>query len=277
MGSQSSTSDANSTSFRGQKTVEYYNNLDPAQKYHHLSGLLPLGVRALPSSPVGKDISFLCLPEIRYPLLIGLPRKSYYRFRYNYLQRSILTATLYVQRPLTEEETSAVTYWSARENNVKECFMMAYFVGLSMGLWPQNLLRLCMTPLLKRMFTRGHFPTRYTKACAMEDIGLSSMLAMVLAVPSGYGMFLRHEERNDARLDAVRAVELEEKPGSWFERYRLWRRGYRAAMVPGMFEKTPGSRENFWDSDECRKLKYTASTFVDPPQWVLNDEAEYAT
>ena len=218
MGWHSSTPDTNPTSMRGQKTVEYYNNLDPAQKYHHLSGLLPLGASVSPSSPVGKDISFLYLPEFRYPLLIGLRRKDYYRFRYNYLQRSLLTATLYVQRSLTEEETRAVTYWSARENNVKECFMTVYMIGIGIGLGPQNLLRLSLTPLLKRLFTRRQFPTRYTTTCAMEDMGYSFILAMLLATPSGYGIFLRHKEKNDARLDAIRAVELEERPRSWFER-----------------------------------------------------------
>ncbi|MCJ1333909.1 hypothetical protein MMC10_010615 [Thelotrema lepadinum] len=273
---QQGTMDFGSDVLHGRKAIEHYEALEPSQKYYHLSRILCPPANASSPSLIGKDITLLHLPEPRFlPWLWRLLGSHYNYTRYQFVHRSLLSATLSVQRPLTEDEAQAVSYWSAKERNRIEWTDTCYIFAITMfGLGPMHMVRMSMskTPFLKNcQLWRPKYPiARYTKKRAIEDVRSTFFLVGLTIIPWAYSMATwRQKEKNDPRLKALRAVYLEEKPKSWSEKYSLWASGYRAAMVPQRLSGCPNIRKMRSDSDQdkWRKLKYEAATFVNwPPE-----------
>ena len=268
-----SSPDVDLNPIRGRKAVEHFIGLEPAQRYHHLRRLFRLsGNNSLPSA-AGKEITFLHIPEMRCMVWLwpSVLRADYRHTRYESIQQSLLTATLYVQRPLTEDEAQAVTYWSAKEGSrlMLTGMLVLLLAGSFPGMGPDKLVRWCMTPLMKRYsFWRRQSVIRYTKEFAIEDLKDTSVLIALSSIPWAYSMAVwRRRERSDTRLQALSQIEREEKPESWRERYGIWTSGYCATVVPRQLINRPTFRElsNDPDHDKWRKLKYETETFIRRP------------
>ena len=140
-----SSADVDLYPLRGRKAVEHFIGLEPAQRYHHLRRLFsPPGNDSLLSA-AGREITFLHVPEMRCISWIwpSVLRADYRHTRYESIQQSLLTATLYVQRPLTEDEAQAVTHWSAKEGSrLMLTAMLVMLLASSIpAMGPDNLVR----------------------------------------------------------------------------------------------------------------------------------------
>ncbi|MCJ1333908.1 hypothetical protein MMC10_010614 [Thelotrema lepadinum] len=264
-----STPDVDLRNLNGLEAVEYFNKAELAQRYHYLTSIFR---RGNDTSPAARDVSLLYLPEPRCVSLPLFPKKSYYSGRNNFLRQSLLTATLFVQRPLTEDETSAVTHWSARDYNsltFSTIFLLTGFVFFG----PTNVIRKGLTPLWKRLnVMKDLWLTNITEKHALQDQRRGSILLAGFSLFVVYRSFWRQKEMEDVRLKAIRAAEREQKP-RWPEaRYSLWAYGWRGTLIGARTIK----RLSFWDmdDDDRRKLRYEVSAFVDPPPGVASDVEE---
>ena len=258
------------SSLTGLEAVKYFNKAESAQRYRYLSNILGRKDTAL-YSPVTKDISLLDLPEPRVvssPIFLG--KKFYYYGRNNFVRQSLLTATLYVQRPLNEDEARAVTHWSAREYNSFAFSTAFLFVGFAI-FGPWNAIRRGLTPLLKNLQVMQEDQlTNYTRKHFLQDPGGCRILLAGVTPFLAYRSVWRQEEMADTRLEAVRAAEAERNPKWWAvqERFDLWSYGWRSRMISQRAINLPSLQEmNYID---WRKLKYEASAFVDPPPGLAN-------
>lgn len=107
--------DENGDSFRGRKAVEHFNPLGPMHQLGAISQFLHPRIAYFPSPFVGKELPLRDLPETPWPASKLLPTEYFAFQRYDYTRRSLLTAALYVQRPLMKDEARAVACWSAKQ------------------------------------------------------------------------------------------------------------------------------------------------------------------
>ena len=251
----------------GTKAVEHFVRLDQAQKYHYISHILKPNSRP----PVGEQLSLRHLPDIWSKHFL-LSRRLYDFQRYDYTRRSLLTATLFLQRPLTQQETDAVTYWSTKENKDNIYFIQLLCLA---GAWDLSL----YIKLLRKSsgsldaYARNILSTRSFAGLYHTAHQFGRQMPPVLVpflLPWGIWWLVSRprwkEEMQDSRLSALKAaVDRGET--------KLAKGSYRASMVPKR-AVTPGFREVFWTAstrDEWQRLKYGADAFVKPP---LDSHAE---
>ena len=104
--------------------MQHFKSLPPAERYRYLSSVLHQqnGIQSPPSA-VGETFEFLS-PLLKEsftlnltPLFLG---KNYDAFlRYDYIRRSLLTASLYLSKPLTENQVKAIVFHSDMQYDIR--------------------------------------------------------------------------------------------------------------------------------------------------------------
>lgn len=239
--------------YRGSQAVKYFETLNPAQKYRYLLNIFQ-SRKEIPASWTSTDqqLSLGDLPLLPW-FFRPLPLSCYRFHRYEYTQRSLLTATIFLQRPLMEEEAKAIAHWSAVQDRL-------HMVDIAASVWG---------PLLIWCF-QGCY--RSSSLILSSRSGLFGAATLLLSIPTSM-LFLSiprckefmiglEEEMDDTRLVALKRAVSREYP-------ELYRGSYRAVLLPKSSLKGPSFRNLFWNSSEgyeWQKLKYRASALVDPLQ-----------
>lgn len=222
---------------------------------------------SIDSSTVGKVFSFHHLPDLP-SLTKWLPEEKvlYAEGRHNNLKRSLLTATLYLQRPLTEKEVDSVMYWSTKESNCHRVTGFLMLFALSLGLHPGDYVISSLARQIVRFVTKGHIPAQpYTRARAVEDLFYGSVWSVGLGSPWAVRSNYRQKQMKDPRLKSLRVVEWGNNT------FTLSSISLDDGKVPlSVMKRT--KRPSFWetffghvDGSEWQRLKYAVSTFADSP------------
>lgn len=247
---------------RGSKAVKYFSCLDDCKKYHYIRSVLQPEQLALYRPLTGAAlISLEIYPQSPWPLQYLSTANLFAFQRYDYIRRSILTATLFLQRPLTNHETAAVANESA----------IRYRGRVRMYLWSSMIVPLNIwfifskargwrSPFMARFVLARHAKTSWTREQVYGNALLSG-LVFSLSLPFSDRYLEWGREKKDTRLSALKDAIRDEIPKLSYEKYR-------SNLVLRESLKRPKFWDLYWSSttgEEWQSLKYTAETFVDPP------------
>ena len=122
--------DENVGLYYGRAAVEYFETLDSAQKYHYISKILAQRSDSSLMESSNNVITFRDAVQCPFPLFPGF-KYAFARARWVGTRDSILTATLFLQRRLNEDEAGAIVYWTSKQWNTYVRFWQVCLFSLA--------------------------------------------------------------------------------------------------------------------------------------------------
>ena len=253
---------------QGRNAVQHFKSLLPSQRHTYLSSILHQD-HATKSSPSSVGESF----EIYEPSDGFTPNLTPYFFgknfdaflRHDYTRRSLLTATLYLSRPLTKDEAERIVWCSLNQHHTR--------TGVYSKFAYNPLVYVCVHALTAVGLRTGRLSRDW--AYIWRDFTVYNAFGDIFCIseyPSPNMRDLRtrwlDEKKGYSGLRGLRGMqELSDIADRDHPGRSEHKRSYRIDMVPRDVLRGP----TFWEvykglskDDEWRKLKYDVSTFLGP-------------